>query len=107
MGFAQLFFGKLGLPIFDLGHAAHVKDVKLIGERRSKTHRLLDKKDGDPSLATLADRGENISHHDRRQPDRWLVEHEQPRPGHESLPDGKPPRLATRELSPPQLPSSL
>src|SRR5258708_1947219 len=41
IGFAQLFFFKLALPIFDLGHAAHVKDVKLIGERRSKTIREL------------------------------------------------------------------
>src|SRR5258708_30224031 len=94
IGFAQLFFVKLALPIFDLGHAAHVKDVKLIGERRSKTHRLLVKKDGDPSLAKLAHRGEDISHHYRRQTDRCLVEHEQSSAGHDSLSYAQHPRLS-------------
>ena len=66
-------------------------------QAQGRRHVLLDEKDGDAVAVDRDQRLEDRRHEPRRQPQRGLVQHEQPRARHERAPDGHHLLLAARE----------
>jgi len=80
-------------------HAARLEHVRAIGEAQRKRGVLLDEQHRGPAVADAGDHRADRLDHDRREPERRLVEQNQRRPRHQRAADGEHLLLATGQRS--------
>src|SRR2546430_13484030 len=70
--------------------AAGLEEVGMVGEVERHRHVLLDEQDADALLAVdRTDDAEDLADDERREPERGLVQEQEPRPQHERTRDGE------------------
>src|SRR5437899_9714178 len=70
--------------------AAGLEEVGMVGEVERRRHVLLDEQDADALLAVdRTDDAEDLADDERREPERGLVQEQEPRPHHERTRDGE------------------
>src|SRR5262249_25510996 len=104
VGLLDVWAGEEVLALPGETDTAVLQDVAAMAELERAEHVLLDQEDGEPALVDAPQVLEDRPDDHRGQPQAGLVQHEQPRPGHQASSDSAHLLLASRqrarELSP-------